>query len=78
MIRSYTVASTEKRLPCPSQLQQILIAGLVLHAVDPRRRRPAPAGGDHLSTTSSVRENRLDAAVAAVAHPAFEIVRGLA
>lgn len=65
-----------KPLPCPAQVQKVGITGLGLHGTDPCRDRPAAAYRNHVGNDIlGPGKYRLDAAVAAIANPAFEAAR---
>ena len=65
-----------KPLARAPQIQRIGMAGLFRARIDARRRRTAPALRHHIGHNfRRSRKQRLDAAVAAIAHPAFKIVR---
>ncbi len=65
--------STENNSPGPAQLEVVFAAVALIERIDAGGERPAPAGFDHVAHDGVVaREHRLDAAVAAIAHPAFQ------
>ena len=59
-----------------TQLELVVAALALIERIDAGGIRPAPAGFDHVGDNRLLAlEHRLDAAVAAVAHPAFEAAR---
>ena len=69
----HAVGSTENNSPGARSLRSSSRALALIERIDAGGERPAPAGFDHVGDHFVVaREHRLDAAVAAVAHPAFE------
>ena len=68
------VGSTENNSPGRRSFEFVLAAVALIERIDARGERPAPAGLDHRRAHVVARtgEHRLDRAVAAIAHPAFE------